>query len=1269
MAENIIVFDIEVENQAALAAIDEVVRRQTQARQQTQAQKQAVKDLEKQEKELAKAVREGNESQRAAYEAKSREVVQAKNKLKELQAAEREAAKEAKNVATAFTAQQGSLVQLRAELARMTAAYDQMADSTERTELGGSINELRNRIMGAEAATGRFQRNVGNYLSGVVTAFDQLGVGGIFTNLARQIQGVGSATGGAGAGLASFMTPATALVGVTVALAAGFAKATELSIAYKESLTNVQQITGQSAEDTKKIVESISEIELPDGQKIVTSFKDSADQIQLVLNAAPELANNAALAAEFAKNATVLAKTDPNLNVSTSVESLSKILKSAEIPLERVGDLTNALAAGAKNGDISVGQLAEGMINIGGTGKLVGLSFEQNIALLEQLSTKLGGASVASNKLREINTKLADQDLLTPQAVEQLTAAGVNITKTYDQTLPIGQRLKEFAKIQNDAGALAKVFEVSNVSAAMSLIDFAKAGDDGISGLDALTGKIVEGEKSMEAFSQAAIKVAGSPSEAIANIGNTIKNAFTTDKIADGLLSFLSVVQSTVDSLITYFGKVYEATEPLREAVGNLFAELVPLFEAVGASGADFTVLDTVLNSLIGGLEVAVTVTTALVDVLSWLVSWAKKAVIGVQELGQWLNDTGIADGLKVALRSIFPILSSMYDAVSGLSSKFNAFFAQTSKPPTVGLTPEQLAARFGVNSLEDAKKKAKEYGGEVADLAVRFGILSEAEAKAAKARGAVTDKAPATGAATGQGGNSKEVDKKAADERKKAVDDRKKANDDRIKEEEAAAKRITDLEISLIEDSEEQKRAKIQQQFEIDLAGLKGRSEQRAEQERLLRLKLQNDLDALVGPADDSLVQLRANVATINKELEQAPSGAGYTDLVARLNEATAKLKDAETLLNKAKTGGSRPVIEEVGIGEAAATNFFEQFKKGIKDAAGDNPIQLIDEAGIQQNVDFAIEGLDKLSGELPSLEAVQKGIHEREMARIKEQGELRKQAASAAIDVLKQASDALFSIESDRQKRVTDDKLATVQTEKERELALAGNNATAKEAVEKKYAEKEQQIRKEAFEKDKQLKIQQAIINGALAVTAILATAVDPTGISTLIRIAASIATTAVQIGLIESTKFRRGGVIPGPSHDNGGVQTYSKGRHTGIEVEGGEIIMPKEVAQNPFARQMAGFISSLAGGVDFSSGSLPNEQQRQIRSYFYGNPLPSPSPQLTRRYEPQQQIIVMQPQRVINQIGSVSDSSTEILEDIANNTAQIAVNTKPNKQPKRW
>jgi hypothetical protein len=57
--------------------------------------------------------------------------------------------------------------------------------------------------------------------------------------------------------------------------------------------------------------------------------------------------------------------------------------------------------------------------------------------------------------------------------------------------------------------------------------------------------------------------------------------------------------------------------------------------------------------------------------------------------------------------------------------------------------------------------------------------------------------------------------------------------------------------------------------------------------------------------------------------------------------------------------------------------------------------------------------------------------------------------------------------------------------------------------------------------------------------------------------------------------------GGVAQGPRHSQGGIPLYYRGRSAGIEIEGGEPVLTRQVAASPLLLSMASAINQLAGG----------------------------------------------------------------------------------------
>ena len=153
------------------------------------------------------------------------------------------------------------------------------------------------------------------------------------------------------------------------------------------------------------------------------------------------------------------------------------------------------------------------------------------------------------------------------------------------------------------------------------------------------------------------------------------------------------------------------------------------------------------------------------------------------------------------------------------------------------------------------------------------------------------------------------------------------------------------------------------------------------------------------------------------------------------------------------------------------------------------------------------------------------------------KERKEEEKEQADAAkaVEDLKQAK---IQTTFDLANRLTTTFTSLFESQKQRELSAAGDNAEKRAEIEKKFAQK-QQI----------LALGQAVVDGASSILKTKATLGLPAAIPFMI---ADAALTAVQIGVIASQKFGEGEVdIHGPSHSRGGINA---------EIEGGESVINK-------------------------------------------------------------------------------------------------------------
>ena len=79
------------------------------------------------------------------------------------------------------------------------------------------------------------------------------------------------------------------------------------------------------------------------------------------------------------------------------------------------------------------------------------------------------------------------------------------------------------------------------------------------------------------------------------------------------------------------------------------------------------------------------------------------------------------------------------------------------------------------------------------------------------------------------------------------------------------------------------------------------------------------------------------------------------------------------------------------------------------------------------------------------------------------------------------------------------------------------------------------------------------------------------------------------AANVALVLSQRtFEKGGMINGPSHENGGVPFTVNGQH-GFEAEGGEAIVNKKTMSDPYLRSIVSYANVKGGGVPFAKGGV--------------------------------------------------------------------------------
>lgn len=250
MAEKEIILNVKVQTNTE-AAIKQIMELNTQIEREKNLQK-----------EYNQWLKEGTVS----WEEYNREMELSKQHVTEYSTKIRALRKEIQNNIKVESDLRGSLVQLRAALSNLTAEYDNLSkaerDSAKGKELQDKINALTKELKGAEEATGRFNRNVGNYENAIKSVFGD-------NQLVAGIQAVRNGVIGVSKAFDLLKShPVIAVISVITAL---FLKLANSAKNNEEQYVKLQQVLAplkMAMDGITRVVESIVDVFLSAAQAV-----------------------------------------------------------------------------------------------------------------------------------------------------------------------------------------------------------------------------------------------------------------------------------------------------------------------------------------------------------------------------------------------------------------------------------------------------------------------------------------------------------------------------------------------------------------------------------------------------------------------------------------------------------------------------------------------------------------------------------------------------------------------------------------------------------------------------------------------------------------------------------------------------------------------------------------------------------------------------------------------------------------------------------------
>lgn len=415
--------------------------------------------------------------------------------------------RELKNASKELAAQ---LIQLENDGKKNTTQFREM--SRQYRETTNAAKQADQQLKQIDQRVGDNFRNVGNYTGAINQLQTGLGMLGL-----------------------SF--------GIGSVVSSGIGKIVE----FDQAIADLSAITGATGKDLEYFKTQANEI----GIGVEGGASAVVEAYKLIGSAKPELLANASALNEVTKSAITLANA-AGMEVPEAATALTDAMNQFGVGADQADKFINVLAAGSKFGAVEIPQVTEALLKFGAVAKNTGVSIEEAGALIETLGEKgLKGAD-AGTALRNVMLKLSAPDALPKDAVERLTALGINFDVLKDKSIPFTDRLRELKPLLNDNAALVKTFGLENAVAATNLIQLTDRTDNL---RESMTGTSV-------AHEQAAQRTA-TLGHALLELKNSFFSLFTTIQSGEGsgrwIIDFLKSLAHNLPTIISWIFKLVRA--------------------------------------------------------------------------------------------------------------------------------------------------------------------------------------------------------------------------------------------------------------------------------------------------------------------------------------------------------------------------------------------------------------------------------------------------------------------------------------------------------------------------------------------------------------------------------------------------------------------------------------------------------------------------------------------------------------------------------------
>ncbi len=226
---------------------------------------------------------------------------------------------------------------------------------------------------------------------------------------------------------------ATAIIGGIAKFATKMKEAVDAADNFEERLDNLSALTGLEGSELEKLgdIAKNTSVKITDGNvRIKQSADDIVDAYTKVGSQRPELLKNAEALAAVTEDAIILSEAAKS-DLEPAVAGLTTTMNQFGIGAEGSRRIINAMAAGSKEGAADIPYLTQAIEKSGTTMKLMNVSLEENIGLIEAIAPNYSKAEMAGNSLDKVFLKMKASHIGYKDGVFSVEAALEELEKRF----------------------------------------------------------------------------------------------------------------------------------------------------------------------------------------------------------------------------------------------------------------------------------------------------------------------------------------------------------------------------------------------------------------------------------------------------------------------------------------------------------------------------------------------------------------------------------------------------------------------------------------------------------------------------------------------------------------------------------------------------------------------------------------------------------------------------------------------------------------------